>query len=52
MLTLGKLRPGEYKELTDDEVKLMQTPAPELKAIKNTRARVRKKPYQRTKRNK
>ncbi|MBL8133698.1 MAG: pseudouridine synthase [Anaerolineae bacterium] len=37
LLSLGELRPGEWKELTASEIKLLMTPAPELRRLKTAR---------------
>lgn len=39
MLDLGELRPGDWRELTAREVKLMSTPSPELKGIRARQTR-------------
>ncbi|NUQ02246.1 MAG: pseudouridine synthase, partial [Anaerolineae bacterium] len=37
LLSLGELRPGEWKELTASDIKLLMTPAPELRRLKAAR---------------
>ncbi len=44
MLSLGTLRPGEWRELTPQDLKELSTTSPELKAIKNRAQKNRRHP--------
>jgi pseudouridine synthase len=37
MFEMGPLQPGEWREMTADEVRLMSTPSPELKGLKRAK---------------